>query len=148
MPQSRKRKPRTQATNRGGRQKALFLPMPRDAADKMMLRVRLALELVRAGQADLSLANCVAQALVLTGFITEAGHGLLDTAFIGSATKSLGVVLTTGTETGVWQFPPQLVDDLTIIVNEHDRQLREIRLDVIADASDRLELLFKQNETE
>ena len=60
--------------------------------------------------------------------------------FFDSALESLSAVLETGKETGVWQFPPQLVDALKIIVNEYDRQLRETRLEIIADAVDRLEL--------
>ena len=148
MPQSKKGKARKQKTIRGGRQKALFLPMAREAVDSMMLQIRLALEVIRAGQADRQSANCLAQALVLTGFITEAGHGVLDSTFLRNVEEALNEVLTTGAETGVWRFTPQLADDLRIVVNEHDLQLRETRLDVIFHASDRLDLLFKRNGSE
>ena len=140
MPQSRKRKTSAQAPNRGQRQRALFLPLPHESVDRMMLHIRMALECVRAGQADQSLAHCMARVAWLTGLIAEAGHGLLETSFLDGALESLNVVLETGNETGVWQFPPQLVDDLKIVVNEYDRQLRETRLEIIAAAVDRLEL--------
>jgi len=115
MPQSRKRKTSAQAPNRGQRQRALFLPLPHESVDRMMLHIRMALECVRAGQADQSLAHCMARVAWLTGLIAEAGHGLLETSFLDGALESLNVVLETGNETGVWQFPPQLVDDLSEI---------------------------------
>jgi len=110
----------------------------------MMLHIRMALECVRAGQADQSLVYCMARVAWLTSLIGEAGHSLLDTPFFDSALESLSAVLETGKETGTWQFPSQLVDDLKIIVNEYDRQLRETRLEIVADAVDRLELLLER----
>ena len=56
----------------------------------------------------------------------------------------MSAVLETGKETGAWQVPSQLVDDLKIVVNEYDRQLRETRLEIVAGAVDRLELLLQR----
>jgi hypothetical protein len=80
----------------------------------------------------------------LAGLIAEAGHGVLDTPFFDRALESMSTVLEAGKTTGIWQVPPQLVDDLKIIINEYDRQLRETRLEVIADAVDRLERLLQR----
>ncbi|MCC8397590.1 hypothetical protein LJ656_34140 [Paraburkholderia sp. MMS20-SJTR3] len=122
----------------------MFLPLSRESVDGMMLHIRMALERIRAGEADQSLVYCMARVAWLTGLIAEAGHGLLDTPFLNRALESVRAILETGRETGSWHISPHLVEDLKIIVNEYDRQLRETRLEVIANAVGRLDLLLQR----
>src|SRR6202012_4270652 len=131
--------------NRSGQarhKRILYLPMARSAADEITLPCRLSLEAIRQGRADSRCAHCVAQAVLLSGFLTQAGHGLLDSAVLNGAEREISTLLDHGRSTGEWRFPEALVDVLTEIINEYDRQLRETRLQAVLDASDRLERLI------
>ncbi|RDK00030.1 hypothetical protein [Paraburkholderia lacunae] len=75
--------------------------------------------------------------MLLTRFLTEAGHGRLAVAELDEAENALVEVFTTGNETDVWSFSEAAIDALTLVVNEHDRQLLETRLEVVAAASAR-----------
>ncbi len=145
MSQSRKRKSHTPKGIQGRRQKALFLPMPREDAERLMLRTRMTLERVRNGEADRVLLNSLAQVVLFANFVTVAGYGTLERSFVDGVEHQLGLVLLTADQTGEWHIPPQLVEALTQIVNEYDRQLRETRLEVIANATEQLDRLMKTN---
>ncbi|MFL9959327.1 hypothetical protein PQR65_38740 [Paraburkholderia nemoris] len=126
------------------RSKALYLPMPRAEVEPVILRFRMALETLRAGHADRSTVNHLATVLLLTRFLSEAGHGLLDQAVLDDAEKTLGDVIKAGNETDVWTIGQPVIDILTVLVNEHDRQLCETRLQAIAEASRRLDRYFEK----
>jgi hypothetical protein len=64
---------------------------------------------------------------------------LLDLKDIREVESALAQVLHHGELTGVWRFPSTLLESLIQIVNEHDRQLREVRLAYIVAATHRLE---------
>ncbi|MGF6996921.1 hypothetical protein [Paraburkholderia sp. GAS32] len=120
---------------RSRHRKALFLPMDRATADDLVLPVRIAFERIRQGEADRDAAVCMAQILLLTGFLTEGGFGLLDTAFLDSVEKRL---LTELNQAGVveWKFAAELINDLGVVVNEYDRLIRETRLQAIFEANE------------
>lgn len=123
----------------------LYLPMPRADADVMMLRSRVALEAVRSGRADGASTRRLASVLLLTRFLTEAGHGRLAVAELDEAENALVEVFTIGNETDVWSFSKAAIDALTLVVNEHDRQLLETRLEAVAAATARLNHLIRKN---
>ena len=127
------------------RPKALFLPMPRADADKVILQHRTALEAVRRGHADAALTRRLFTAILLTRFLTEDGHGILDLNTLDEAEQMLTAALENGDERGDWNFPPALIDLLSAVVNEHDRQLRETRLQAVVRASERLDRLIESN---
>jgi hypothetical protein len=47
-----------------------------------------------------------------------------------------------GAASGDWTVPEELLDLLPSVINEHDRQLREVRLGVVATAVERLERMI------
>ncbi|MDN7176981.1 hypothetical protein M0D69_02890 [Caballeronia sp. SEWSISQ10-4 2] len=108
-------------------------------------RTRLALETIRSGAGDRASAHCMAQVTLLTGFLTQAGHGLLETKFLDSVERQVSDPLNHGRDSGEWLFPKPLVEALTVVVNEHDRQLRETRLQAIVEASQRLDKLIRSS---
>ncbi|MDN8068997.1 MULTISPECIES: Fis family transcriptional regulator [Burkholderia cepacia complex] len=130
------------------RAKALFLPMSRADADRVILQHRTVLEAVRAGYADAGLARRLFTTILLTRYLTEEGHGLLDLGLLDEAEQMLTTALDNGEERGDWNFQPALIDLLSLIVNEHDRQLRETRLQAIVRASERLDRLIESNRRE
>jgi len=119
--------------------RARFLPMPRRDADALALQYRLALEAVRCQRAERRDAISMAHVVLFTLFLTEAGHGLLDIEYLRKVEGELAAVLKHGETTGEWGFPSSLLEPLIIVVNEHDRQLREVRLSEIAAATRRLD---------
>jgi len=112
--------------------------MPRRQSSDLALRARIALERLRNGEADRSLINLVSQVTIIAGFITRAGHGKLDIADIERVERELGAVLVEADRTGTWDVPERLIEGLTAVINEYDRQLCVTRMEVIARASDHL----------
>ncbi|MFT0174791.1 hypothetical protein [Paraburkholderia mimosarum] len=118
--------------------KSLFLPMPRKESSDLALRARIALERLRNGEVDRSLVNLLSQIIIITSFITRAGHGQLDIADIERVEHGLGAVLNQADRTGVWNVPESLTDGLTAVVNEYDRALSVTRMEIVLRASDHL----------
>jgi hypothetical protein len=137
MPVSKKRKKSLKSAR--PQMKRFLLPMPRDEADRLSLQSRVALEAVRSQRAGVQETTVIAQTVLLASFLTEAGHGLLDLDDVRKTERSVLKVLDVGTETGDWVFNDALIDALTSIVNEHDRQLREVRFGEVFEATTRLD---------
>ena len=138
---SKKRYRSLRQPSAGAHAKSLFLPMPRKEATDLALRARIALEHVRNGEADRPLINLVSQIAIIAGFITRAGHGKLDIEEIERVDRDLGEVLTEAYRSRVWNVPEALIEGLTAVVNEYDRQLCVTRMEVFVRASDHLEKL-------
>ncbi|WP_150792120.1 MULTISPECIES: hypothetical protein [Pandoraea] len=134
-----------QMRSSGGRSSALLLPMPRREAERIVLRVRLSLERLRSGEASRQLINALAEVILIATFVTEAGHGELHSDILERTERDLASVLLVANSKGEWAVPSELMDDLTRVVNEYDRQLAKVRLGVIADACKRLEQLMVEN---
>jgi hypothetical protein len=137
MPVSKKRKKSPKSAR--PQTKRFLLPMPRDEADRLSLQSRVALEAVRSQRAGVQETTVIAQTVLLASFLTEAGHGLLDLDDVRKTERSVLKVLDVGTEPGEWVFNDALIDALTSIVNEHDRQLREVRFGEVFEATTRLD---------
>jgi hypothetical protein len=123
--------------------KALQLPLDEMLADKLSLRFRLALEGARQGRADLAAAHCLLEVTLLTGFLKEDGHSTIEQGVIDHAELALYKILEDKQIDDACQFDEQTLHNLTIVVNEHDRQLRELRLIALSKAVARLEQLLK-----
>jgi hypothetical protein len=105
----------------------------------LCLQSRLALEAVRGQRAARQEAIILAQTVLLTSFLTESGHGLLDLSFVRQVEEAVLAILDVGKKSGEWDFGEWLVESLTTVVNEHDRQLREVRFGHIVVATERLD---------
>ncbi|CAB3774628.1 hypothetical protein [Paraburkholderia humisilvae] len=129
--------------------KALLLPMPRQRASDLILRTRLFLERIRSGHVERMLINHLAQVCIIGGLVTRAGHGRLETQTFDTLQRQLVELLLEFDETGVWrELPDALIDGLTRVVNEYDRMLATVRLEVLARASDHLDRLLAIPTTE
>jgi len=124
--------------------KTLHLPLDKTLADKLSLRFRLALEGARQGRADVAAAHCLLEVTLLTGFLKEDGHSTIELAVIDQAELSLYEILEDKRLDDACEFDEQTLHNLTIVVNEHDRQLRELRLIALSKAVVRLEQLLKR----
>jgi hypothetical protein len=112
--------------------------MPRKEASDLVLRARIALERLRNGEADRSLINLVSQIIIIVSFITRAGHGKLDIRDVERVERDLGEVLLAVERTATWTVPDTLIEDLTTVVNEYDRQICVTRMEIVARASNHL----------
>jgi hypothetical protein len=121
--------------------KALLLPMPRKEVSDLVLRARIALERLRNGEAARSLINLVRQITIITTFITRAGHGKLEVEVLENVRRGLQDSLVEADTTGKWHVPETLINGLTAVTNEYDRQLCVTRMEIVVRASDHLERL-------
>jgi len=88
--------------------------------------VRISLESIRRKSSGRSEAVAMAQALLLTTYVTEAGHDTLAISDLAKADVSLNRLLFKGAQTGESSFPDD-VERLAAIVDGHDRQLYDKR---------------------
>lgn len=109
-----------------------------------MLRARIALERLRNGEADRSLINLVMQVTLIASFITRAGHGKLNIEVLENVRRGLEDILVEADATGTWNVPEALVNGLTAVINEYDRQICVTRMEILVRASDHLERLVHQ----
>lgn len=111
----------------------------------MVLRVRLCLERLRGGETSRQLLNALAEVTLIASFVTQAGHGDLPMDFLKRTEHDLAAVLLRTEASGDREVPEGLIEALTRVVNEYDRQLSKVRLGVIAAACRRLEHLMAEN---
>lgn len=140
MPVSKKRKkPSDSRTVQSRQKKQLYLPLKQDDADHLCLQARLSFEAMRQGRGDRAAALNMASIALMCETIAAAGHGLLSLSLIEAARRGAFDALDEGVRSGVWQFSDVLVDELTHVINEYDRQMRETRLHAIIAASEKVE---------
>jgi len=117
-------------------------PMPQQDADGLCLQTRLALEAARSRRAASREMTVLAQAVLLTSFLTESGHGLLPLSWIRQVEEAVACGTGRGKKTGEWNVDETIIKSLTVIVNEHDRQLREVRFSEVVAATERLDKMI------
>lgn len=116
--------------------------MPRKDATALVLRTRLLLERFRAGSTDRSLVNHLAQVVILTRFVQQAGYGNFDIATLDDVESALGTLLPDFDETGKWTIVSEaVIVGLTSVVNEYDRLLGVVRMEILVRASTYLDRL-------
>jgi hypothetical protein len=136
MPNSRKHSPAKAVRNRTA--KTYWLPMPRREADIIVLQYRIALETIRSNRATQVEAQCVAHAVLLTNKLTGLGYGRLDAAFLEGVEEDTVAMLERGSASGEYWFREEGVAHLIDVINEHDRQLREVHLAALVACNERL----------
>ncbi|CAH2904965.1 MAG: FIG00455890: hypothetical protein [uncultured Paraburkholderia sp.] len=63
----------------------MLLPIARQVADDLALRVHLALDALRRGDGGMGDAQTLTQVMLLTGFLAEAGFGSATSEQLGAA---------------------------------------------------------------
>ncbi|WP_321935327.1 hypothetical protein [Paraburkholderia sp. J8-2] len=123
---------------RNRHKKGLFLPMERSAANKLVLPIRLALETLRRGRGRRDAIFSMVEVTLLVGFLIEAGDSVISKETVDSAERRLHRALEDLGGSDGMELDPELVETLTVVVNEYDRVLREARLISILEANERL----------
>lgn len=125
--------------------KTMLLPIPRATADMLALQVHLALDLLRRGKGRLCDAQTLLQAMIVSGFLVELGHGTLTDADYRAADALISVCFDHGRATGQWMLDGDGFEAFAALVTLYDYQLRRAPLAAVAEASDRLDR-FKAGE--
>jgi hypothetical protein len=107
------------------RSKTLLLPLPRAKADELGLRNHVALASMREGKGSVHAAQALLDVVMVSGFLAEAGYGLLDPAQAHSAEKAARDAIDRGKETDRWFLEPAEFEELVRIVTLYDGQLRD-----------------------
>jgi hypothetical protein len=119
--------------------KAMLLPIPRQIADDLALRVHLALDILRRGAGSKTDAQTLTQTMLLTGFLAELGFGSVSSDELEAADRAVAVVFDIGRETDEWRLDDTGVALFASIATSYDRQLHSVPLWAITDASERLD---------
>ncbi|KND57284.1 hypothetical protein BVER_02369 [Candidatus Burkholderia verschuerenii] len=124
--------------------KALFLPVSVATANQISLRSWTALDRVRAGDADSAAVIALAHATVVAARVSQAGFGDIDKETLDEVAAGLSQAIGRGCESGDWQLAPALLAPIGRVLDEHHRQLRQVRMAVIVEANEWLETRLEQ----
>ncbi|WP_144149429.1 hypothetical protein [Paraburkholderia sp. BCC1884] len=119
--------------------KAMLLPIARQTADDLALRVHLALDALRRGAGSMTDAQTLTQTMLLTGFLAESGFGSATGEQLGAAERAISTVFDTGRETGEWRLDDDGFTLFAAVAGNYDEQLHHSPLWAITDASERLD---------
>jgi hypothetical protein len=119
--------------------KAMLLPIARQTADDLALRVHLALDVLHRGAGGVSDAQTLTQIMLLTGFLAESGFGSATGEQLGAAERAVSAVFDIGRDTGKWELDDAGFELFATIATNYDRQLHSAPLWAITDASERLD---------
>jgi hypothetical protein len=136
---------RSSQATRARLSKAQLLPIPRAVADELALAAHVSLATLRSGSTDIAPAQQITEAMLLTKFLAEAGHGDFTYDELLLADQTMAAVFDAGRASGIWSLPPEGFDRLAAIVSLYDHQLRRATLGALSVASERLER-FKTGE--
>jgi hypothetical protein len=117
--------------------------MGRDRASDLILRTRLFLERALRGDIDRGLINHFAQVCILSRYVARTGYARLPAEQFDAVETELAQALIDFDKTGIWRaLPDRLLADLKGVVNEYDRMLGAVRLEIFVKASDYLDQLM------
>ncbi|WP_035561410.1 MULTISPECIES: hypothetical protein [Burkholderiaceae] len=119
--------------------KVMLLPIARQTADDLALRVHLALDALRRGAGSMIDAQTLTQTMLLTGFLAESGFGSASGEELGAAERAVSMVFDIGRDTGEWRLDSAGVALFAAIATNYDQQLHRAPLWAITEASERLD---------
>ncbi|MBW0451293.1 hypothetical protein EN871_31945 [bacterium M00.F.Ca.ET.228.01.1.1] len=119
--------------------KAMLLPIARQVADDLALRVHLALDTLRRSRGGVDEAQTLTQVLLLTGFLAESGFGSATREQLAAADREIAKVFDIGRDTGIWALDEGGFALFAHIATNYDQQLHRAPLWAITEASERLD---------
>ena len=130
---------RPTGAGRARHDKAMLLPIARQVADDLALRVHLALDALRRGDGGMGDAQTLTQVMLLTGFLAEAGFGSATSEQLGAAERVIAKAFDIGRDTGRWALDEDEFVLFAQIATNYDQQLHRAPLWAITEASERLD---------
>jgi hypothetical protein len=106
---------------RARKSRTLLLPMPLATCDDLALRVHIALDAMRRGSGNVHAEQTLTQAMILTGFLAEAGYGEATFEQMRQAEADVSAAFDRGRGTGEWSLDDEAVDRwFAVIVSTYD----------------------------
>ena len=121
--------------------KMQLLPMPRSEADTLSLHAHCALQALRDGTGWMAGTQSLAEVLILTAYVAEAGYGQITREAWLESESAINAAFAQGHATGVWKLDEESCEQLARVVCVHDAQLHNAPLGALGAASERLERL-------
>ncbi|WP_233836964.1 hypothetical protein [Paraburkholderia sp. ZP32-5] len=122
--------------------KAMLLPIARQIADDLALRVHLSLDALRRGVGSKTDAQALTQIMLLTSYLAEAGFGSMSHEEFRAADRAAASVFDTSRGRNAWKLNDAEFALFASIATNYDRQLRHAPLWAITEASERLDRLI------
>jgi hypothetical protein len=113
--------------------------MPLAQAEDLVLRVHIALDAMRRGKGNVYAAQTLTQAMILAGFLANAGHGAATFEQMQQAEADISAAFDRGRDTGEWRLDDEAYGRFAVIVSTYDHQLRRAPLAAIVNASEQLD---------
>ncbi|MFL9936916.1 hypothetical protein P0D88_50090 [Paraburkholderia sp. RL18-103-BIB-C] len=146
MPVSKKRRKLANASAEQATKKRLQTsPLARAEADRIVLHIRVGLEVIRSGHRDETALLNLQSVILLTEMLTAEGRGALSLDMIRDTGRRIVHLLEEGKDTEPWSVPAALCDALTAIVNEYDRMMHQVPLQAVLAATGKLERLEEED---
>ncbi|WP_322047379.1 hypothetical protein [Paraburkholderia sp. J67] len=136
---SRKLQPKKALSRRTRQSSRLYLPLDSTSANREALRIRIALERARKGNADRATLHCLVYTTLLAELLCHSTARESLSCDIAMAKAGLAALLEQAPTDCTYEFSSDLMCALTATVNEHERQLLAVRLGTIVEATERLE---------
>jgi hypothetical protein len=124
---------------RARKNRTLLLPLPQATSDELALRAHIALDAMRRGQGSVHAAQALTQAMILAGYLAEAGYGEATFEQMRQAESDISVAFDRGRDTGDWRLDGDAAGRFAVIVWTYDRQLRRAPLAAIVSAREQLD---------
>ncbi|NML34574.1 hypothetical protein [Paraburkholderia antibiotica] len=119
--------------------KAMLLPIARQVADDLALRVHLSLDALRRGAGSKTDAQTLTQIMMLTAYLAEAGFGAMSREEFHAADQTASAAFGIGRERDEWKLDEAGFELFASIATNYDRQLHRAPLWAITEASERLD---------
>jgi hypothetical protein len=129
--------PCAQPTNGQGSD-TLSLPMRPSKADEVSSRNHIALESMRMGKGSLYAAQTLLEAMLVTAFLTEAGHGVIGYEELVESERAICSAIGFGKLSDQWRLGEAGFALFALILTLHDWQLQKVPLRAILSAVERL----------
>jgi hypothetical protein len=124
--------------------KAMLLPLPKVDATILSLQFHCAIEALRCGRGYPEGAQALAEMVLLTSFLADAGRGVLPLDQLNAGQAALERSVARGKLSGNWHFDEFEFESLAAIAELHDAQLRKAPLRDWACAFDQLERVRRE----
>jgi hypothetical protein len=124
--------------------KAMLLPLPKAEVISLSLQYHCAIEALHCGKGYPEGAQALAEMILLTSFLADAGRGMLPLERLAAGQMAIAQLFGRGKSSGDWHIDESEFASLAAIAELHDAQLRKASLKEWSVAADKLERVRRE----
>jgi len=121
--------------------------MPKVEVVSLSLQYHCAIEALRCGKGYPEGAKALAEMILLTSFLADAGRGVLPLERLIAGQRAIAESVERGKSSGDWHIDESQFASLAAIAELHDAQLRKASLREWSVAADKLERVRRERQT-